>query len=135
MLQKVDLFNNLVYPYLDKLMSIWVLYIRSQVSSKSASLIIIFCAFLLHKPSWMWVCISSTQVSSWWLCIPSKIALRVQKIEPPMIQIGIPVSGWALENCCSRSGVATLFVWWAEKLPQKTWWAPKSVKESLAGKI
>ena len=21
------------------------------------------------------------------------------------------------------SGVAILFVWWAEKLPQKTWWA------------
>ena len=33
------------------------------------------------------------------------------------------------------SGVAILFVWWAEKLPQKTWWAQKYVQISLAGKI
>ena len=34
-----------------------------------------------------------------------------------------------------RPGVATLFVWWAQKLPHKIWQAQKCVQKSLAGKI
>ena len=37
-------------------------------------------------------------------------------------------------SSASKTGVAILFVWWAEKLPQKTWWAQKCVQISLAGK-
>ena len=33
------------------------------------------------------------------------------------------------------AGVATLFVWWAEKQPQKTWRAEKCVQNSLGAKF
>ena len=45
----------------------------------------------------------------------------------PVIRLGVPI------RC--KAGVATLFVWRAEKLPQKTWRAQICVQKSLAGKI
>ena len=40
----------------------------------------------------------------------------------------VPMLGYHQYNPWPRAGVATLFGWWAENLPQKDWWAQKCVQ-------